>query len=153
MTDKTKDHDRIWLEPAGAPDRCWCSDNQWGDEGIEYVRADLAQSLRSSQAGEVEVRTVAWLGTNLECESEPFLSQHQAEFWSNGASKVEPLITLASHQSVIAVLSESLDQWDAWAEGLSPAEIDAGMKKLIAAKDAEIAALRRQLDEKDSGNA
>ena len=36
-------------------------------------------------------RVIAWLGTNLDGESEPFLSERQAEFWSNGASKVEPL--------------------------------------------------------------
>lgn len=37
------EHTRIWLEPKGAPDRCWCSDNQWGDEGVEYVLASAAQ--------------------------------------------------------------------------------------------------------------
>lgn len=35
------EHERIWLEPAGAPDRCWCQDNVWGDEAVEYVRFDL----------------------------------------------------------------------------------------------------------------
>lgn len=38
LNEKAKDHDRIWLEPAGAPDRCWCEDNQWGEDGVEYVR-------------------------------------------------------------------------------------------------------------------
>lgn len=37
--------DRIWLEPREGADiyigRQWCQDNQWGDEGVEYVRADL----------------------------------------------------------------------------------------------------------------
>ncbi|UXS01138.1 hypothetical protein [Agrobacterium tumefaciens] len=37
------EHPRIWLEPKGAPDRCWCSDNQWGDEGVEYILASAAQ--------------------------------------------------------------------------------------------------------------
>lgn len=45
----SKEHDRIWLEPAGAPDRCWCQDNQWGDDGIEYVRADLAATEASKE--------------------------------------------------------------------------------------------------------
>jgi hypothetical protein len=40
------DHERIWLEPKGAPDRCWCQDNQWGDEGVEYVRATEIEALR-----------------------------------------------------------------------------------------------------------
>jgi hypothetical protein len=35
------DHDRIWLEPKGAPDRCWCEDNVWGEEAVEYVLVDL----------------------------------------------------------------------------------------------------------------
>lgn len=39
------DHERIWLEPAGAPDRCWCQDNQWGEEGVEYIRADLVRGI------------------------------------------------------------------------------------------------------------
>lgn len=34
---------------------------------------------------------VAFLGTNLDGESEPFLTERQAEFWSNGACKAEPL--------------------------------------------------------------
>lgn len=38
--------DRIWLEPREGCDpyigRQWCQDNQWGEDGIEYVRADLA---------------------------------------------------------------------------------------------------------------
>ena len=40
------EHERIWLEPAGAPDRCWCQDNQWGDEGVEYVLASTLESLQ-----------------------------------------------------------------------------------------------------------
>lgn len=40
------EHERIWLEPAGAPDRCWCQDNQWGEEGVEYVLASALESLR-----------------------------------------------------------------------------------------------------------
>jgi hypothetical protein len=38
------DHDRIWLEPEGAPDRCWCQDDVWED-GVEYIRADLVTKL------------------------------------------------------------------------------------------------------------
>ncbi|MEI3803116.1 hypothetical protein V6R85_01220 [Agrobacterium sp. CCNWLW32] len=44
------EHERIWLEPAGAPDRCWCQDNQWGDEGVEYVLASALESLRRDLA-------------------------------------------------------------------------------------------------------
>ncbi len=40
------EHTRIWLEPKGAPDRCWCSDNQWGDEGVEYVNASTLESVQ-----------------------------------------------------------------------------------------------------------
>ena len=43
---KKTEHERIWLEPAGAPDRCWCQDNQWGDEGVEYVLASTLESLQ-----------------------------------------------------------------------------------------------------------
>ncbi|KGE79673.1 hypothetical protein [Agrobacterium pusense] len=43
---KKAEHERIWLEPAGAPDRCWCQDNQWGDEGVEYVLASTLESLQ-----------------------------------------------------------------------------------------------------------
>lgn len=43
---KKAEHERIWLEPAGAPDRCWCQDNQWGDEGVEYVLASYLESLQ-----------------------------------------------------------------------------------------------------------
>lgn len=38
--------ERIWLEPREDADpyigRQWCQDNQWGEDGVEYVRADLA---------------------------------------------------------------------------------------------------------------
>lgn len=38
--------ERIWLEPSEGADpytgRQWCQDNQWGGDGIEYVRADIA---------------------------------------------------------------------------------------------------------------
>jgi phage gp46-like protein len=45
-TIKKAEHERIWLEPAGAPDRCWCQDNQWGDDGVEYVRVSTLKSLQ-----------------------------------------------------------------------------------------------------------
>lgn len=53
---KKAEHERIWLEPAGAPDRCWCQDNQWGDEGVEYV---LASTLDGAHAEENRIRTIA----------------------------------------------------------------------------------------------
>jgi len=40
------EHERIWLEPAGAPDRCWCHENVWGDEAIEYVRLSALDEER-----------------------------------------------------------------------------------------------------------
>ncbi|WP_313611162.1 hypothetical protein [Rhizobium sp.] len=43
---KKAEHERIWLEPAGATVRCWCQDNQWGDEGVEYVLASTLESLQ-----------------------------------------------------------------------------------------------------------
>jgi hypothetical protein len=43
------EHERIWLEPAPGADedygQQWCQDNVWGDDAIEYVRADLVASL------------------------------------------------------------------------------------------------------------
>lgn len=38
-------HERIWLEPMEPVDnfegRRWCRDNVWGDDAVEYIRADL----------------------------------------------------------------------------------------------------------------
>jgi hypothetical protein len=38
------DHERIWLEPAPGADedygQQWCQHNVWGDDAVEYVRAD-----------------------------------------------------------------------------------------------------------------
>lgn len=48
------EHKRIWLEPAGAPDRCWCQDNQWDDDGVEYVLASEAATLLLEQQAEIE---------------------------------------------------------------------------------------------------
>ena len=46
MTDKSELHDRIWLEaPPGADEEYgqqWHHRNVWGEDAIEYVRADLA---------------------------------------------------------------------------------------------------------------
>lgn len=51
------EHKRIWLEPAGAPDRCWCQDNQWGEEGVEYVHVSEIERLRrENAAAEAEVK-------------------------------------------------------------------------------------------------
>ena len=52
--DEKAEHPRIWLEPAGAPDRCWCEDNQWGDEGVEYVLATSADATIKGLEAEVE---------------------------------------------------------------------------------------------------
>lgn len=44
MLDNTDDHPEIWLEPKSddydSEGRMWCQDNQWGTEGVRYVRAD-----------------------------------------------------------------------------------------------------------------
>ncbi len=62
MTDATEveKYERIWLEarPTGTGDRQWCQDKVW-DDGIEYVRADLAtrsppQPTQSFRAGAYE---------------------------------------------------------------------------------------------------
>lgn len=41
------DHPRIWLEPKadsyGSEGRLWCQDDVW-DDGVEYVRADIAEA-------------------------------------------------------------------------------------------------------------
>lgn len=44
------DHARIWLEPPGAPDRSWCSENVYGEGAVEYVREDLSGSPRPAPA-------------------------------------------------------------------------------------------------------
>ncbi|MGV1913576.1 hypothetical protein G6K96_21800 [Agrobacterium vitis] len=38
------DHERIFLEKPGAPDRCWCQDDVFEDGGIEFIRADIVAS-------------------------------------------------------------------------------------------------------------
>lgn len=44
----SKNFDRIWLEPREGADpyigRQWRQDNQWGEDGIEYVSADKAET-------------------------------------------------------------------------------------------------------------
>lgn len=49
----SKEHDRIWLEPAPSADeeygQQWCQDNVWGDDAIEYVRAALAIPAMSKE--------------------------------------------------------------------------------------------------------
>ena len=44
------EHERIWLEPVEQSDpfigRSWCQDNQWGDDGVEYVLASTLESLQ-----------------------------------------------------------------------------------------------------------
>jgi hypothetical protein len=56
------DHERIWLEPDrgdfGEEGRMWCQDEVWED-GVEYVRADLASMTPSNakdDAGVTELR-------------------------------------------------------------------------------------------------
>lgn len=45
---KWVEYDFIWLEPHESVDpydgRQWCQDDVWGDEGVKYIRADLAAS-------------------------------------------------------------------------------------------------------------
>jgi hypothetical protein len=47
--------DRIWLEPREGADiyvgRQWCQDNQWGEDGIEYIRADLPPAPQHNAMG------------------------------------------------------------------------------------------------------
>ncbi len=60
------EHERIWLEPAGAPDRCWCQDNQWGEEGVEYVLASTIESLqRENERLGADVKREAELATHM----------------------------------------------------------------------------------------
>lgn len=55
LNTKATEHPRIWLEPTGDADRCWCNENQWDDEGIEYVLASAAESRVLSLEEEVKV--------------------------------------------------------------------------------------------------
>lgn len=65
------EHERIWLEPAGAPDRCWCQDNQWGEEGVEYVLASNLESLqRENEALREENGSL--LDENCDLRNEPW---------------------------------------------------------------------------------
>lgn len=46
---KKAEHERIWLEPDPGEDpegRMWCQDNQWGDDGVEYVLASTLEALQ-----------------------------------------------------------------------------------------------------------
>lgn len=114
------------------------------DEGYTYGPDDLrpdsyyAKRIKavisaylSALPGEAEV--VAWLGTNLDGESEPFLEQRQAEFWSNGACHAEPLVTLASLQAMQARAvkaegerDEAQDRASAWAKEEGQRQIELG---------------------------
>ncbi|XUP59946.1 hypothetical protein FS819_023305 [Allorhizobium sp. Av2] len=38
------DHERIFLEQPGAPDRCWCQDDAFEGGGIAFIRADISAS-------------------------------------------------------------------------------------------------------------
>jgi ribosomal protein S27AE len=73
---------------------------RWPNPRASAIAAWNRRAPVSAPPGEAEV--VAWLGTNLDGESEPLLEQRQAEFWSNGACHAEPLVTLASLQSMQA---------------------------------------------------
>ncbi|AYC99994.1 hypothetical protein [Neorhizobium sp. NCHU2750] len=53
------EHERIWLEPPGAPDRCWCQDNVWGDEAVEFVRVDLITPAPATQMVGFQERVAA----------------------------------------------------------------------------------------------
>jgi hypothetical protein len=59
----TKEHDRIWLEPIELADeiegRMWCQDNQWGEKGVEYIRADLISALTNTSGA--DEAPVAWV--------------------------------------------------------------------------------------------
>lgn len=52
MTSVFENHERIWLEPCEPVDniegRMWCEDNQWGKDGVEYIRADLLSALTNT---------------------------------------------------------------------------------------------------------
>lgn len=54
---------RIWLEPREGADpyigRQWCQDNQWGEDGIEYVRADLVALQSATEAPSPQTRMMA----------------------------------------------------------------------------------------------
>lgn len=43
-SDAADDMERIWLSPREFYDdeRTWCADNVWGEDSVEYVRADVA---------------------------------------------------------------------------------------------------------------
>lgn len=46
-----KDFERIWLEPStndyfDQPEwREWCSENQWGKAGVEYINAERVKEM------------------------------------------------------------------------------------------------------------
>lgn len=67
---------------------------------------------------------VAWLGTNLDGESEPFLTQRQAEFWANGAGSAEPLILLSDAEAHVKSLEEALRPFADAAQSYDPDEGD-----------------------------
>ncbi len=60
------EHERIWLEPVEQSDpfigRSWCQDNQWGDDGVEYVLAATLESLQRENETRRRAQSYTYIG-------------------------------------------------------------------------------------------
>lgn len=96
-------------------------------------------------------KPVAYLGTNLGGESEAFMSERQAEFWSNGACKVEPLYLRSearqepTRPATVTEMQEIADALDEFsdideAEGGNPHVIKTERRAAVLLREAALAA-------------
>ena len=142
--DEKAEHPRIWLEPAGAPDRCWCSENQWGDEGVQYI---LASEAFSAVALPDELEGLL---LNLEDEAS-FFDRAYAPDCATSKTLRGAATALSQAHSTIAALRAERDeaigkaerQWAGWVkEEVRRKEVEAQAQRLTEEKEA----LRRKLD-------
>jgi hypothetical protein len=92
------DHDRIWLEPKGAPERCWCEDNVWGEEAVEYVLVDLV-APPADDGKDAEV------GLLFEYHARAENAEAKAINLKERADKAEALI-----RDLVAAIDEAIDE-------------------------------------------
>lgn len=113
---------------------------------------DLRQWAEAlTQAAAPDMEPVAWLGTNLDGESEAFLSEHQAAFWSNGACNTEPLVLRSAAVAQLYALQERVERAERERDELLylQSEVEAGdriMQQRLEAAEARVAELEKERD-------
>lgn len=109
-------------------------------KNADYPGKSLSDAIRAylavSQPIGERVEAVAWECTDLIMGGDPSvitdvdhaaMRKLQPQAWA-----VEELVRASKAQSALAAMRAKLDQWDAWAEGMTPSQLDAGMRNLAA---------------------